>query len=44
MLLLCTYTFGSRSAISPCHAMSTSLSVQVFLNPAPPVFDPIGAS
>ena len=37
-------TRGSRSAISPCQATSTSLSVQVSLNAAPAAFEPIGAS
>ena len=34
---------GSRSAISPSHASSTSSSVQVSLKAAPAACDPIGA-
>ena len=43
-LSIAAYTFGSRSAISPCQAMSMSLSVQVSLNAAPAAFDPTGAA
>jgi len=38
------YSAGFWSAISPCHASSTSLSVQVSLKAAPAASDPIGAA
>ena len=43
-LSIAAYPCGSRSAISPCHARSMSLRVQVPLNAAPAAFEPIGAS
>ena len=41
---IAAYSAGSRSASSPCHALSRSESVQESLNTASAASDPMGAS